>query len=280
MHYYTRDHLGSVREMTTSTGAIAAQYDYDPFGRATLVSGSNLSDMQYAGMYVHQPSGLNLTQYRAYDPNTARWISRDPLAHAETLMGPNLYAYVLNDPINEVDPLGLWGIGFGTVNGGNFNIGVGDPSILFTPDTLGDIGRSSSATTDGILTALTANGLFGTFNPNLFAQLGNYDPCDSSAQGSHALGQVAVVAASLYMAAPQGVATGGKMLVTRWGPAGPWVMTGGSSLRNYVMSGSLGRYGLGSAVSSTVDATALGGVTGEGAVANAVKTAIGQRIMK
>ncbi|MEI9998552.1 MAG: hypothetical protein WDO13_04985 [Verrucomicrobiota bacterium] len=34
-YYYTRDHLGSVRELTDSTGAIQARYDYDPFGRAT-----------------------------------------------------------------------------------------------------------------------------------------------------------------------------------------------------------------------------------------------------
>ena len=29
-YYYTRDHLGSIREMTDSTGTIQARYDYDP----------------------------------------------------------------------------------------------------------------------------------------------------------------------------------------------------------------------------------------------------------
>src|ERR1700677_4820212 len=53
-YYYTRDHLGSVREMTDGSGTIQARYDYDPYGRTTLVSGSNLSDFQYAGMYAHQ----------------------------------------------------------------------------------------------------------------------------------------------------------------------------------------------------------------------------------
>jgi hypothetical protein len=30
-------------------------------------------------MFYHADSGLYLTQYRAYDPRTARWLSRDPL---------------------------------------------------------------------------------------------------------------------------------------------------------------------------------------------------------
>ena len=103
-YYYTRDHLGSVRELCSSTGSTVARYSYDPYGRTTLVSGSNLATLQYAGMYVHQNSGLSLTQYRAYDSNTGRWLSRDPLGENG---GINLYGYVGNGPINRIDPLGL-----------------------------------------------------------------------------------------------------------------------------------------------------------------------------
>jgi RHS repeat-associated protein len=100
-YFYTRDHLGSVRELLNSSQTVQARYDYDPYGRTTLVSGTNLSDFQYAGYYLHQPSGDNLTLFRAYDPNTARWLSRDPVD------SNNLYAYGNNDPFNSVDPLGL-----------------------------------------------------------------------------------------------------------------------------------------------------------------------------
>ncbi len=32
-YYYMRDHSGSVRELTDSTGAVRARYDYDPYGK-------------------------------------------------------------------------------------------------------------------------------------------------------------------------------------------------------------------------------------------------------
>jgi RHS repeat-associated protein len=102
--YYFRDHLGSVRELMSSTGTIAARYGYDPYGRTTLVSGTNLATFQYTGDYVHQPSGLNLTLFRAYDPNTGRWLNRDPIAENG---GLNLYGYCADDPTDFTDPLGL-----------------------------------------------------------------------------------------------------------------------------------------------------------------------------
>jgi hypothetical protein len=37
----------------------------------------------------------------------ARWLSRDPLRQAEEKEGPNLFAYVRNNPVNYTDLLGL-----------------------------------------------------------------------------------------------------------------------------------------------------------------------------
>ncbi|MDD5262791.1 MAG: hypothetical protein PHD76_13175 [Methylacidiphilales bacterium] len=103
-YYYTLDHLGSVREMTDSNGVIHARYDYDPYGRATKLSGDLDADFQYAGYYRHAASGLNLTLYRAYNADLGRWLSRDPI---EEEGGINLYAYVANDPFRYRDPFGL-----------------------------------------------------------------------------------------------------------------------------------------------------------------------------
>ena len=48
-YYYTRDHLGSVREMTSGTGAIRARYDYDPYGKRSKVSGDMEADFGFTG---------------------------------------------------------------------------------------------------------------------------------------------------------------------------------------------------------------------------------------
>ncbi|MBK8224139.1 MAG: LysM peptidoglycan-binding domain-containing protein [Candidatus Obscuribacter sp.] len=105
---YAVDHLGSVREMTDSSGAIQAQYSFDVYGQATQTVGVpslSKSDFQYAGCYYHQASELNLATYRAYNSRLGRWPNRDPIGE---LGGINLYAYVDNDPIKLVDPVGLW----------------------------------------------------------------------------------------------------------------------------------------------------------------------------
>jgi RHS repeat-associated protein len=103
IYFYTRDHLGSIREVTDSSGTIRARYDYDVWGQRTKLSGDVDCDFGFTGFYVHGPSGLNFSRTRAYDAGVGRWISRDPIAEKG---GLNLYAYVVNDPMNAVDPSG------------------------------------------------------------------------------------------------------------------------------------------------------------------------------
>ena len=103
-YYYSRDHLGSIREVTDSTGALKSQFDYDAWGNSVVVSGNMNVDFGFTGHYFHAPSGMNLTRTRVYNPTLARWISRDWIAEAG---GINLYGYVVNDPLNKYDPFGL-----------------------------------------------------------------------------------------------------------------------------------------------------------------------------
>ena len=65
--------------------------------------GRVLVDFGYAGMFYHKGSGLYLTQYRVYDPETARWLSRDPIGEDG---GLNLYGYVGGEPTLLNDPTG------------------------------------------------------------------------------------------------------------------------------------------------------------------------------
>jgi RHS repeat-associated protein len=107
VYFYTKDHLGSIREVIDSSGNVRARYAYDPYGRQTLISGDIESDFGFAGMFWSREAQLSLTLFRAYDSGLGRWLSRDPLRNAEIKEGANLYAYVGNNPINAVDPLGL-----------------------------------------------------------------------------------------------------------------------------------------------------------------------------
>jgi RHS repeat-associated protein len=102
--FYTRDHLGSVREVVNNSGSIVARYDYDPYGRRTKLSGAFDSDFGFTGHYYHVPSGLHFAPFRAYSAELGRWISRDPIGESG---GINLYGYVAASPVSMWDPLGL-----------------------------------------------------------------------------------------------------------------------------------------------------------------------------
>ncbi|HEV2805455.1 MAG TPA: RHS repeat-associated core domain-containing protein [Chthoniobacterales bacterium] len=103
-NFYTRDHLGSIREMFGSTGTVGGRYDYDPYGRSTTLLATTPTDMNFTGLYRHAKSNLDLATQRAYDPDLGRWLSRDPIAERG---GLNLYGYVQNNPPNRVDLIGL-----------------------------------------------------------------------------------------------------------------------------------------------------------------------------
>lgn len=54
------------------------------------------STQAYAVMYLARP----------YEPNMARWLTRDPIGEDG---GPNLYGFLGNNPLGDVDVLGLCG---------------------------------------------------------------------------------------------------------------------------------------------------------------------------
>jgi len=83
---------------------IASTLSYDPWGKVTETGSGAKSDFTYTGHHFDRATGLNLAQYRGYDPNLGRWISRDPIGLAG---GVNVYGYVNNNPLRWRDPNGL-----------------------------------------------------------------------------------------------------------------------------------------------------------------------------
>jgi|GEM_PF-6232156 len=102
-YFYTRDHLGSLRELIDSSKAVRARYDYDAPGRRLKLMGDLDTDVGFTGHPLHAATGLYLSASRAYDPELNRWLSRDPIGEEG---GINLYGYVGNKPISLIDLLG------------------------------------------------------------------------------------------------------------------------------------------------------------------------------
>jgi RHS repeat-associated protein len=114
---YLTDRLGSTMALANSAGGLATTYTYDPFGNTT-VSGSSTNPFQFTGR-ENDATGLFFYRARYYSPTYQRFISQDPRTNIGSL---NPYAYTLNDPINLIDPLGLfpwpWGLPINIVLGG------------------------------------------------------------------------------------------------------------------------------------------------------------------
>jgi len=104
------DQLGSViLVVELSTGDIAQEWSYDPWGVATLESAPGTEDFQpfgYAGGLYDHDTGLVRFGARDYDPQTGRWTTKDPIGFGGGQA--NLYAYSYNDPVNNIDPSGLF----------------------------------------------------------------------------------------------------------------------------------------------------------------------------
>jgi RHS repeat-associated protein len=104
-YFPTYDGNGNVSEYLDATGSIAAHYEYDPFGKTTVATGSKANDFshRFSTKPIDVTTGLYYYGYRFYDPENGRWPSRDPI---EEEGGINLYGFVGNMSINECDYLG------------------------------------------------------------------------------------------------------------------------------------------------------------------------------
>ncbi len=128
-YFPQQNHEGSVTLLTDSTGSAIERYRYDAFGAPTIYdanwnSRSNtiydnrflFTGREYAATYrsTYNTPAFNFYEYRAraYNPQLGRFMSEDPkLFDAGDY---NLFRYCHDDPIDNVDPMGMGWLNAGT----------------------------------------------------------------------------------------------------------------------------------------------------------------------
>ena len=184
------DHLGSVRLVVdTATGAVAQQLDYDEWGVASVVGGTGLQTIGFAGGLQDIVTGLVRFGARDYDPAISAWTSADPMGFQAG--SSNLRSYASHDPVNHLDPTGLWmkAVGLtGVLSAAGFEnwtvevgiVGDGwdfsswDVGLIFQSTTgaafspgMGAAGGVSGMTGHGVVSFTQIEGYSGTLGMNI-----------------------------------------------------------------------------------------------------------------
>ena len=100
--YYLYNGQGDVAFLTNQNGEIIANYTFDAYGNQSEEN-TIYNPFGYRGEYQDLCSGLIYLRNRYYDPSIGRFTTEDPAKD-----GLNWYAYCNNNPVNYIDPLGLW----------------------------------------------------------------------------------------------------------------------------------------------------------------------------
>ena len=107
--YRYGDWLGSSRFSSTTSRTKFSDDAYAPYGETYAESGT--VDPSFTGNDQDTVSGTYDFLFREYNANQGRWISPNPAGLGAVSLGDpqtwNRYAYVANNPLGAVDPLGL-----------------------------------------------------------------------------------------------------------------------------------------------------------------------------
>jgi RHS repeat-associated protein len=150
--YYLADHLDSSRVIAEipsgqSTATLCYDADFYPFGGERAYTNTCSQNYKFTGKERDPESGLDNFEARYYGSSVGRFMSPDDPFVGWNLADPqslNLYSYVQDNPINDVDPTGH------LMEGGCPGTGFGHGGVsCFEEDPGGPGGTSFRFDTDG-----------------------------------------------------------------------------------------------------------------------------------
>jgi len=107
--YYHPDHLGSTAVVTNASGSRVEGDFYSPFGETSANPISPFTGVKhkFTSQELDAESGLYNYNARLYNPEAGRFVSADSIVpDPSNPQSLNRYSYVLNNPVNMIDPTG------------------------------------------------------------------------------------------------------------------------------------------------------------------------------
>ncbi len=103
--WHLADRLGTVHDLVSAAGQVVNHVTYGAFGAVLAETNPAAADrFKFTGREWDGVTGLYYYRARYFDPETARFISEDPIGFDAG--DSNLYRYVGNSPANGTDPTG------------------------------------------------------------------------------------------------------------------------------------------------------------------------------
>ena len=133
--FYLYNAQGDVIAIIDDYAERVVNYEYSAWGELLSVTGSKadtvgtLNPFRYRGYCYDTETGFYYVSSRYYDPAVGRWINADGLVSTgQGILGNNMFAYCLNNPVNYEDSDGemaatagalAWGVAAGGANAWN-----------------------------------------------------------------------------------------------------------------------------------------------------------------
>ena len=119
-YFFEKNLQGDIVAIYNASGVKIVTYVYDAWGNVTtkITSGTsskdrniaNINPFRYRGYYYDTETGFYYVSSRYYDPEIGRWINADNRISGVggDVLGYNMFAYCMNNPVNMSDPSGGW----------------------------------------------------------------------------------------------------------------------------------------------------------------------------